>query len=87
MASPVGREPEYLLWPEHVPVVKLFASCLSQWRVAVGLGGSSVLGLDYAAVESVLRMTATPAESWPALLADLQTMEWAVLTEVSRRQQ
>lgn len=52
-------------------------ACKTQWRCAAGMGGMVWLGLDYGAVDVVLRRSkfADP----DAVFADLQIMEGAAL--------
>lgn len=38
---------EIPLWPENVPAIALFGRLCTQLRVAAGLGGVAVIGLDY----------------------------------------
>lgn len=60
--------------PANWPAVTAFLACETQWRVAAGLAGLIWLGLDYAAVDVVLRRTGSDAA-----FADLQLMEDAAL--------
>jgi hypothetical protein len=63
--------------------VMLFDSLGTQWVwvAVVGLGSTPAVrsGLNYAAVESAMRMKGIRRALWPDLLADLQVMEHAVL--------
>ncbi|MEW6314128.1 MAG: DUF1799 domain-containing protein [Pseudomonadota bacterium] len=68
------------VWPENETALTVFLACETQWRFGV-MGG--VLGLDYAAVESVLRLM--KIEAMPQLFGDLQSMERAALEELNRR--
>lgn len=53
-------------------------ACRTQWRIAAGMGGIVWLGLDYGAVDVVLRrMKLTDPD---AVFADLQVMEGVALT-------
>jgi len=68
--------PVFHLWPQCVPAFNLFCELHSQWRV--GFQGRT--GLDYAAVESHLRLSAAaPRRQWPGLYADLRVLERAAL--------
>lgn len=60
--------------PVNWPAVTAFLACETQWRVIGGWSGLSWLGLDYGAVEVVLRRTGSGAA-----FADLQIMEDAAL--------
>ncbi|WP_157957095.1 DUF1799 domain-containing protein [Salinicola salarius] len=50
-------------WPEHWDALQVFLSCGSQWRTIVT--GKSIIyqGLDYGAVEAVIRLRGI-AEPW-----------------------
>lgn len=69
------------LWPELVPVFNLFCELRTQWREA----WRGKTGLDYAGVESHLRLAGTPRRDWPALFADLRTMERSALDAWAER--
>ena len=64
------------IWPDQVPTVNLFSAVLTQWR----MGPTGPTGLDYQAVESVMRMRMIPAKERGPLLDDLRIMERAALT-------
>lgn len=66
------------IWPDQVPVVNLFSSVLTQWR----MGPSGPVGLDYAGVEAVMRMRMVPAKERGQMLDDLRIMERAALAAI-----
>jgi hypothetical protein len=78
----------YEVWPDNVRPLRLFLALRRHWRVlAGGMGGMAWIGLDYVAVESVLRLMGTPRRLWRRLFADLRAMEDAalpILNEKSR---
>lgn len=63
--------------PANWASLRAFLDCETQWRVAATMAGMFWLGLDYVAVDVVLRRSkyADP----DAVLADLQVMEGAAL--------
>lgn len=63
------------VWQDNWRSVTLFSRLATQWRV--GMNGA--IGLDYAAVESTLRLMAVPRCRWRTLFADMQIMEASVL--------
>jgi len=42
-------------------------------------------GLDYCAIEPVLRLKAIACERWPALFEDLRVMERAALNVINKK--
>lgn len=46
----------FMVLPENFQAIEVFAACATQWRYA-GMTGACV-GLDYPAVESIMRMMA-----------------------------
>jgi hypothetical protein len=68
------------LWAELFPVVYLFSRCLTQWRV---LPSGGLMGLDYPSIKIVAEANDIPLTR--QLLSDLQTMEWAALSELQAR--
>lgn len=71
----VDTEPPQL-WPCVAQPVALLCALQSQWRL--GPSGRAY-GLDYAAVEPVMRMLDLPKQKRGELFADLQTLELAAL--------
>ncbi|WP_353428767.1 DUF1799 domain-containing protein [Paracoccus denitrificans] len=63
--------------PPNADAIDAWLACQTQWRIAAGMGGIAYLGLDYGAVDVVLRRMrfADP----DAVLADLLVMEGAAL--------
>lgn len=75
------------LAPHLLPVVKLFSGLRSQWRTAAGMGGLVFTGLDYSAVEPVMRMTRCAPKNPERMFEHLRTMEMEavrVLNEAKR---
>lgn len=69
--------------PANWPSVMAWLDCETQWRAVAGRAGIIWLGLDYQAVDVVLRRTAAP----DGVFADLQLMERIaldVMSEASR---
>ena len=69
------------MWPENWPTLEMFLRCQTQWRVGV----NGVIGLDYAAVAWVLKLYEAE-DQHRAMLEDLQVMEGAVLSVLSKRE-
>ena len=72
----VEDELTFGVWRENWSVLELFCSCQTQWRHA-GMGGVRT-GLDYAAVESVVRMTGR-IDAAAELFAGVRVMEHAAM--------
>ena len=68
-------------WPEHEQAVTLFCRLSTQWRV--GAGGAT--GLDYAAIYPLMDRLGLPPDEWDLLLADVQVLERAALSEMNRK--
>lgn len=45
-----------LVWPEHVQALRVFDACATQWRILIGNSGAHYQGVEYTAVESVMRI-------------------------------
>lgn len=69
------EETDYRVLPENWETVQVFIRCATQWRYA-GMAGQPT-GLDYSAVESVMRMRAVDDQS--DALDRLRIMEGEVL--------
>lgn len=72
---------DYDVWPENWPAVQVFVACGTQWR-RTGREGR-MCGLDYAAVEAVMRMLGTPEPA--ATFGRVRAMEAEVLEVLSTR--
>lgn len=70
-ASPEAFE----IWPENWASLHAWLACETQWRVLTGSGGHDYQGLDYTAVDVVMRRLRLEDE----VFADLQEMERAAL--------
>ncbi len=63
--------------------MRVFTQLETQWRVVAGMAGMVYQGLDYAAVESLLRLLKIPDRQ--AMFNGLQVMEQAALKELKRK--
>lgn len=73
----LDQEEEFWLWPENEPVFWLWAGLQTQWVV----GMSGVIGLNYASVESDMRMLGTPKKNVRDYYILIKHMEQAALEE------
>ena len=76
-----GKADFFYLWPEHVSTLELWFRVQTQWRF--GMAGPT--GLDYAGVESAMRLLSLPLRKRRALFNNLRTMERATLHEWAAR--
>jgi hypothetical protein len=70
------------VWPDNIAAVNTFISMGTQWRTA-GMSGLPI-GLDYAALPAVLRMSAIPRAQWPEIFDSIRVMEDAALQTMQR---
>lgn len=68
------------MFEENWAVVEMFLRLQTQWRMSM----SGVLGLDYVAVEWMLRLYGV--EDQRSMLEDLQVMEGAALTLINKKE-
>lgn len=66
--------------------VNLFIDLGTQWRVVGTFGGKAFLGLDYTAVDAVLRLRRVHVSRRASLFEDLRTMEDAALVALAKRE-
>lgn len=77
--TPAATGPDaFEVMPANADAISAWVACETQWRVAAGMAGMAWLGLDYGAVDVVLRRLkfADP----DALFVDLQLMEGEALS-------
>jgi len=77
--APSEPEPTFEVWPENWPAWEAFHLCATQWRHAP-MGG--LLGLDYPAVEIVLRAHSIPLQT----LTEIQHIEAGALAEFRKHE-
>lgn len=63
--------PDDGIWPENETAVAVFAAMGTQWRV----GNAGPIGLDYAALPAVLRLTGVPRAEWADAFECVRVME------------
>lgn len=61
--------------------MEVFSALGTQWRIHP-MGG--VIGLDYGAVQPVLRLLGVPRSAWRELFEDLRVLERGALEEMRR---
>lgn len=69
------------VWEEHWPALDVFLACRTQWRIIAGMGGTQHQGLDYAALEVVMRMKR--AEDPSEMLEQIQHLEAGALEAIN----
>lgn len=85
-ADAATEDERFEVWEENVRAVELFCVLGAQWRtLSGGMGPPQFLGLDYAAVEAVMRMRRVPAAERGALFEDLRVMEAAARKELNAK--
>lgn len=65
------------MWAEHTEALDVFLACRTQWRIIAGMSGAHHQGLDYPAMESVMRMKGVDDPS--DTLAKIQHIEAGAL--------
>jgi hypothetical protein len=75
--EPKGQSEEAIpVWAANWPALTTFLAVETQWRVAVGMGGMIRLGIDYTALDVVLRRL----KADDTIFEDIQVMEREALT-------
>ncbi len=69
------------VWERNWMALLLFLACETQWSIVAGMGGVSYVGLDYAAVDIVMKHRGFDA----AAFAGLQIMEQEALRVLNER--
>lgn len=90
----VALEVDAMAYPEafevmaqNVDAVRIWLAVETQWRVAVGMGGIAWLGLDYNAVDVVLRRVGLTVERANEVFGDLMVMEAAAVAAFGEAKQ
>lgn len=69
------------VWPENAEAVLVFTKLRTQWRH----GMSGITGLEYGALDPVMRMVRVPRERRGQIFEDVRIMEGAVLKMAAER--
>lgn len=81
-AAPHQREESHFeIWHENWDAWQTFLACGTQW--AVGLQGAT--GLNYTALESVMRMRCIPPEQQPEIFEKVRLIETGVLKAFAKQ--
>lgn len=72
---------EFLVWPDNWQAVDVFIAMGTQWRV--GMGGP--VGLDYGALETVMRLVGVKRADRSDVFAAVRIMEGAALAAMTEK--
>ena len=72
---------EFEIWPENDVLLGIFLRCTTQFRHRPVGQGSIITGLDYAAVETVLRLHRIKNKA--EIFDDVRAMEMAILQKIN----
>ena len=78
LAVLTGRKndaPRLELFPENIPIWRLWTDLGSQWRIGVGMGGLVWFGLDYSVMDFTMRMHRIPPDEQPDVFDLIRLME------------
>lgn len=70
---------DYEVWPDNWHTVTFFCGLRTQWTYVGSMAAVHRVGLDYAGVESAMRMQGMARSRRAALFEELQLMEAAAL--------
>lgn len=76
-----ARSQRLELWDEHLEAWELFLAVQTQWRIIAGLGGARYQGIDYTALESVMRMRGVADQG--SRLDEVRHIEAGALAEMN----
>lgn len=84
-AASVPDAVDFLVFEENWDAVRVFCSLSTQWNLLAGAADVLHVGLNYGAVEVVLRFEEVPAEGWREVFQALRVMERAALPLLNER--
>lgn len=77
VADDYAQAQDFAVWTDHWEAWQLVAACATQWRIITGMLGARYQGIDYQALESVMRMRGTANQL--ARLEEVRHIEAGVL--------
>ena len=72
---------ETAIWPCNWPALLAWLDCATTWRIVIAPGGLIWLGLDYVAVDVVLRRRGDEGDETFALLRAMEQAALPILNE------
>ena len=76
-------EPGFELWRCCQRALSIFLQCASQWRTVASMSGVFRQGLDYTALESVMRLNGVKPHKVAQLFADVRLIEQGALQQLA----
>jgi hypothetical protein len=70
---------EFEVWRDNWPTLHVFLGMATQWRWLVGMRSAQRVGLDYPALEVVMRLQGVKRRDRADMFNDVQAMERAAL--------
>lgn len=84
--APVSSEPDcFEVLPDCWPALDLFLALQGQWRVVAGFGGVFYQGLDYPAVESLLRLKVSGKKKRAQRFDEIRLIEQGALKTINEQ--
>lgn len=74
-AAQLGKAPDYELPPDQFDAWQVFDSMWTQWRTTAGFSRVVFHGLDYIALEAVMRMRGIEADEQKSVFQMCRVME------------
>lgn len=81
----VAVDDDFLVFEENWQAVGIFSAMATQWKLIAGAADVLYMGLEYQAIEPVLRLEGVPATDWRQVFQDLRVMERAALPLLNER--
>lgn len=75
--------PPVEIWPDNMAAFEVFSEMGTQWMS----GFSGATGLNYASLESTLRLIGLPRSKWREVFADVRIMEHTALLYMRQKQE
>lgn len=79
-AAALAAQPDFAVLPENWPALQVFLACSTQWRVSPA---GRLIGLDYPAVESVMRLHRLRDRT--RLFGEVQVIETGALSALNKK--
>lgn len=84
-SKPVQQEQDFEIWQENWQTFIFFEALSTQWKIISGMGGAQVIGLDYPAIETMMRIKNIPRKTQAPLFLQLQIMEREALDVMNKK--
>jgi len=78
-------ETDFEVYPENQEPLAIFLCMQTNWNISAGFSGVVFQGLNYSALESVLRLMQIPRKRWRSMFEDIRVLEMSAIPLLNQK--